>query len=97
MLLHVALRSEQAFFLAAPQADANGAARLDVQRFQDAHGFHHDDGAGAVVGCARARVPGVEMGAEHHEFIFLVRSRKLGNGVVLHGIVVIESVDDVQL
>jgi hypothetical protein len=51
---------------------------------------------GAVVGCARARVPGIEVGAEHHDFVFFVGARNFGDGVVLHGIVVVESVGDVQ-
>src|ERR1019366_7302465 len=72
VLLDVALRAEQAFFFAAPQADANGAAGLDVEGFQDANGFHHDDGARAVVGAG-----------------------DFGDGVVLHGIVVVEGAGDV--
>ena len=96
MMLDVTLRAEQAFFFAAPQADADGAARLDVERFQDADGFHHDDGAGAVVGGSGAGVPGVEVRAQHDDFIFLVGAGNFGDGVVLHGIVVVEGVGDVQ-
>ena len=72
MLFHITLRAEQAFFFAAPQADADGATGLDVERLQDADGFHHNDAAGAVVGGAGAGVPGIEMRAQHHDFIFLV-------------------------
>ena len=96
MLFDITLRAEQAFFFAAPQADADGAAGLDVERFQNAHGFHHDDGACAVVGRARAGVPGIEVRAEHDDFIFLVGAGNFGDGVVLHGVVVVESVGDVQ-
>jgi hypothetical protein len=92
MMFDVTLRAEQPFFFAAPQADADGAAGLDVERFQDAHGFHHDDGSGAVVGGSGAGVPGIEMRAQHHDFIFLVGAGDFGDGVVLHGIVVVESV-----
>ena len=69
---------------------------LDVESFQDAHGFHHDDGAGAVVGGAGAGVPGVEVRAEHDDFIFLVGAGNFGDGVVLHGVIVVESVGDVE-
>ena len=96
MLFDVSLRTEQSFFFAAPQADANGAARLDVERFQDADGFHHHDRSGAVVGGAGAGVPGVKVRAQHDDFIFLVGAGDFRDGVVLHGIVVVESVGDVQ-
>src|SRR5579862_8337699 len=36
------------------------------------------------------------MGAEHDDFIFLVGTGNFGDGVVLHGIVIVESIDDVQ-
>ncbi len=97
MLFDVALRAEEAFFFTAPQADADGAAGHDADGFQDADGFHHDDGAGAVVGGAGAGVPGIEVGAEHDDFIFLVGAGDFGDGVVLHEVIVVESVDDVEL
>ena len=90
------MRTEQSFFFAAPQPDADGAARLDVERFQNADGFHHDNRSGAVVGGARARVPGVEVSAQHDDFVFLVGARDLSDSVVLHGIVVVEGVGDVE-
>ncbi len=65
-------------------------------RFQDANGFHHDDGSGAVVGGAGAGVPGIEVSAEHDDFIFLVGAGNFGDGVVLHGVIVVEGVGDVQ-
>ena len=57
VLLDIALGAEEAFLFAAPQGDADGAARMDVERFEDAHGFHGDDRAGAVVGGAGAGDP----------------------------------------
>ncbi len=97
VLLHVELRAEQALLFARPQADANRAARLGVDSFQNAHGFHHHDGSRSVVGGAGTGVPRVEMGADHHDFVFLVGAGNFGDGVVLHGVVVVEGVRDVQL
>ena len=81
--MHVALRSEQSLLFAGPQRDANGAARLDVERLQDAHGFHGDDGAGAVVGCAGAGDPAIEVAAEHDDLIFQlgIGAGNFGDGV----------------
>ncbi|OAV72794.1 hypothetical protein Barb7_03047 [Bacteroidales bacterium Barb7] len=42
---------------AAPESDADGAAGRDAERFDDAHGFEHNDTAGGVVRTARAAVP----------------------------------------
>src|SRR6202012_2849544 len=46
---HVALRTKKALLFAAPQRDADGAAWMDVERFEDADGFHRDDRARAIV------------------------------------------------
>src|SRR5208283_3045666 len=67
------------------------------ERFQNTDSLHHDDASCAVVGGSRTGVPGVEVCAQHHELIFLVRARNLGDGVVLHRIVIVESVGNVQL
>ena len=94
----VTVKPEQAFFFAAPQADADGAAGLDVQGFQDANGLHHDNRSGAVIGGSGAGVPGVKMRTEHHDLVFLVfiRAGNFGDGVVLHWIIVVKGVIDVQ-
>ena len=65
---HVGLGAEQALLFAAPEGEADGAARLELQSGDDAGGFHGGDGPGAVVGCAGPGVPGVEMAAEHDDF-----------------------------
>jgi hypothetical protein len=80
----VAARAEEAFFFAGPQSDADGAAGLDVERGEDAHDFHGDDGACAVVGSAGAGDPAVEMAADHDDLIFEVRigAGDFGDGVV---------------
>ena len=96
MMLHVTLRPEQAFFFAAPQTDADGAAGFDVERFQDANRFHHHNGSRAIVGGSRPGVPGIEVCAQHDDFIFLVGAGNFGDDVVLHGVIVVESIGDVQ-
>jgi hypothetical protein len=83
MLLYVALRAKESLFFAGPQGDANGAARLDVKRLQNAHRFHGNDGAGAVVGGSGAGDPAVEMAAQHHDLVFQLR---VGAGNLSDGI-----------
>src|ERR1051325_7933467 len=67
VLLHVRLRSEQPFFLAAPQGDADRPARRDAQRLQDPRSLHHHRAADRVVGRAGRGLPRVEMAAEHQD------------------------------
>src|SRR5207244_1669942 len=55
----VGARPEEAFLLAAPERDADGALRRDADGLEDAHRFHRRDRAGAVVGGAGAAVPRV--------------------------------------
>jgi hypothetical protein len=50
----------------------------------------------APVGSAGAGVPGIEMRTQHDDFIFLVGAGDFGDGVVLHGIVVVKGAGDVQ-
>ena len=76
VLLHVRLRAEQPLLLAAPQRQADRAARLDADRLQDPDGFHHHRAADRVVGRAGRRVPRVEVAAEHHDFLRLVGARE---------------------
>ena len=59
MLVDVALGAEDALLFAGPESDANGAAWLEVEGFEDADGLHGDDGACAVVGGAGAGDPAV--------------------------------------
>src|SRR5271170_327895 len=48
VLLHVGAGAEEALFFTSPKTDADGAAHLDAGGFEDAHGFEHYRGAGAV-------------------------------------------------
>ena len=82
VLLHIRLRSEQALFLAAPERDADRAARLDADRLQDADRLHHHRAADGVVGGAGGRVPRIDVAAEHHHFLRLVAAGNLGDHVV---------------
>src|SRR6202000_1815273 len=61
VLLDVALRTEEALFFAGPESNADRAARLDAQRLENAHSFHGDDGSRAIVGCASACDPAIQM------------------------------------
>ena len=45
---------------------------LHAARLQNPQRLHHDRRAGGVVGRAGAAVPGVEVRADHHDFIGLV-------------------------
>jgi hypothetical protein len=83
VLLHVAFGAEDALLFARPQADADGAARLDVERLEDAHHFHRDDGARAVVGGAGAGDPAIEMAADHDDLVLElgIGAGNFGDGV----------------
>ena len=83
VLLHVALGTEKALFFAGPKSDADGAARFDLQSGEDAHDFHGHDGARAVVGGACRGNPGIEMAAEHDDFVFQlgIGAGNFGDGV----------------
>ena len=65
----VSARTKQAFFLTGPQSDADGAAHPHSGSFQDAHYFEHHGRADAVVGGARAGVPGIEVAADHNNLV----------------------------
>ena len=68
VLAHVGARAEQALFFAAPERDADRAARPGADRFQDPQRFHHRRAAGRVVGGAGRERMRVEVGAEQHDF-----------------------------
>ena len=84
MLSAVALRSEQSLFFAGPERDADGATRLDSERFQDAHGFHRYDGSCSVIGGAGSGDPAIKMAAEHHNLVLQLRigAGDFGDGVI---------------
>ena len=73
MLLHIAVGTKFSLLFARPQAHANRAPRLHVQRIQNAHHFHRHDRSRAVVGRAGRGGPRIEVPADHHDFIFQLR------------------------
>ena len=97
VLLHVRLRAQQALLLAGPQRQADGAAQPQAGGLEDAHRLHHRRRSGGVVGGAGARVPGVEVRAEHHHFGGLVGAGQLGDDVERVERVADEAVLHVQL
>src|SRR5579872_3008930 len=82
MLLDVGLGAEQTFLLPTPERDANGAVQLDVESLENADGFDRDRAARAVVGRARAAMPGIEVSAEHDDLVLVgTRARNLADYV----------------
>ena len=83
VLLHVALRAVEPLLFAGPQGDADGAARLEVERLEDADGLHGDDGAGTVVGGSGAGDPAIEVAADHDDLVLElgIGAGDLGDGV----------------
>src|SRR6202030_1841317 len=71
----VAAGAEDALFLASPERGADGAAGLEGEGPQNAHGCERDDGASAIVGGPGAGDPAVEVSAEHHDLVFEGRIR----------------------
>src|SRR6185437_11077102 len=66
MLFDPSSRTVDPFFFAAPQSDPDRTPGVQIERLEDAHRFHHHDGAGRVVSRAISIIPGVEMRANHH-------------------------------
>ena len=65
----IVVGAEQALFFAVPDAQADGAAGFDADGLEDSHRLHRaGDGVG-IVGGAVGRVPGIQVGAEHDDFI----------------------------
>ena len=69
MLRDICARAEQSFFFAGPECNPNRASRFQAERLDNAHGFHSDGDSGAIVSCARARMPGIHVPAEHHDLV----------------------------
>src|SRR6185437_13383821 len=82
VVLHVGEGAEETFFLAAPECDADRAARLGAGGLEDARGLHHDRAADRVVGGAGRAGPRVEVAAHHHDFVGLVSAGNLADGYV---------------
>ena len=81
MLFHISARSEKTLFLAAPQADPHRTIEFQIEGLENSHHLDHHGAARAVVRCARAGMPGIEVRADHHDLIFLVAPRYLADDV----------------
>ena len=55
-----------------------------MQRGEDAHRFHGDNRACAVIGSARTGDPAIQMSADHHHLVFQVG---IGAGDLRDGVV----------
>ena len=65
----IALGTEDAFFFACPQCDADGAARFHVQRLENAHRLHGHHGSSTIVRSACSRNPAIQMASHHHHLL----------------------------
>ena len=90
MLRDVGPRAEQALFLAGPQADADGAARLQVEGLDQAHRLHADRHAGGVVGGAGAAGSESRCAPSMTISSCAVGAGDFGQGVVAHQVAVVE-------
>ena len=69
MLLDVGLSADEADLLAAPDRDADRAARMRADRLQNAHRLDRGDGAVGVVGRAGRGWQRIEMRADEHDLV----------------------------
>ena len=73
-VLHITLDisggSIKPLLLASPEDDADGAARLDTNLFQDADSLQHGYEPCAVIPCSRAHLVAIQMSTQQHQFIF---------------------------
>ena len=78
MLPRPGARAEESFFLAAPEGDANRAARLHADGFENSHHLEHHRRAVGVVGGAKRGVPRIDVRAGHHD---LIAQPRIGPGI----------------
>src|SRR5207249_7212636 len=69
MCLDICFRAEQSLFFTAPDANADGATRFDADGFQDPQRLDHRRYSIRVVCRSRSRVPGIQVGARHYDFV----------------------------
>ncbi len=97
MLRDVGPGAEEPLLLAGPQRDADRAARLQLEGPEDPHRLHHHRTPRRVVVGAGAGMPGVEVGAQHHDLVRQVRAGNLRHRVVGHQVIVVKLGPDVDL
>src|SRR4029077_11255792 len=80
--LRVGERSEEPFFFAAPEREADAATRWLTQCSNRAGNVEHRSRTAAVVLRARPVIPRVEMGTDNDPLVWFLTAPNLGNYVV---------------
>ena len=75
VLFDVRLGATQALLLPGEENEPDRPPRLGIAFRKQPGCFQHDDRAGAVIGCALAEVPRIEMRADNDHFVGLFRRR----------------------
>ena len=73
--------AEQSLFLARKKNEANGASRLHARSLDGTQRIHDQGSVAAVVECARAQFPGIEVRAQDYEFVRLPAASNFCNHV----------------
>ena len=97
VLFDVGQRSQEALLFGVPERDADGAARLLPERLDEPRSLHHHGGADGIIGGPGGGVPGIQVPAEHHDFVGLVGAGDFGHHVVGGLALGVDVVDDVEL
>ena len=95
MRLGVGATAEQALFLVGEGDHANGAARCAFEIADQRTRRHRDGDAGAVVDRAGAEIPGIEMAADHDDFVGQFAPADFADDVV-GGLLAVQTGIDVQ-
>ena len=91
MLVDVGARAEQALLFAGPEGDADGAARLEVERLRGCARLPWSTATPAPLSVAPVPECHESMcAAEHDDLVLQIGAGNLGDGVVGHEIVVVE-------
>ena len=82
VILGVGLAAGAAAFFVHPRNHSQSALRMQVKLLQNLGRFHRDHHAGAVVDCARAQIPRIEMSRDHDELFGMFAALQVGDDVV---------------
>src|SRR2546422_1770779 len=85
-----------AFLSAGPWGRPNGAPHFGVCRFKNSEGSDHNRRACRIIGSAGSGMPGIEMCAEHDEFVGFVGSGNFADDVERIQIIIVELVLDIH-
>src|SRR5262245_66508364 len=96
MIANISFGSEESLFLAGPERDTNSPPKRQAGSLQDSHGLEHDCGSHGIVGGARAGMPRVEVGADHHNLVGFIAATNLSDDVEGVQIVVVKLVLDIR-